>query len=152
MGVNVLENLADGRILIGSFKGLYVWDPATGGVTDVGVNASTGDGHASAVNRAVGAAVHQGKLVLWADYREGVKMIRPDVPLPVMPPHMATNAGMSLWHFLFLVHNGRIFQQWVGKYTWLIVPIGGLVLLISAFCGAYDWLYRKGVWRVGKRS
>ena len=151
MGVNVLENLSDGRILIGSFKGLYVWDPATGGVMDVGVDPRTG-GHARVVNRAIGAAVNQGELVLWADYRKGVKMIRPDEPHPVMPPHIATNAGMSLWHFLFLVHNGSIFQQWVGKYTWLIVPMGGLVLLISAFCGAYDWLYRKGVWRVGKRS
>ena len=151
MGVNVLENLADGRILIGSFKGLYVWDPATGRVMDVQVNPRTG-GHASVVNRAVGAAVKQGELFLWADYREGVKMIRPDVPYPVMPPYIATNAGMSLWHFLFLVHNGRIFQQWVGKYTWLIVPMGGLALPISALCGGYDWLYRKGVWRVGKRS
>jgi hypothetical protein len=152
MGVNVLENLADGRILIGSFKGLYVWDPATGGVTDMGANPSAGGGRAKIVNRAVGAAVHQGELVLWADYRAGVKMIRPGEQHPVMPPGIATNAGMSLWHFLFLVHNGRIFQHWTGKYTWLIVPIGGLALLISAFCGSYDWLHRKGVWRVKKRS
>ena len=65
----------------------------------------------------------------------------------VIPPCIATNTGMSLWHFFFLAHNGRIFQYWTGKYTWLIVPIGGAVLLISALCGSYDWLYRKGVWR-----
>ncbi len=152
MGLNVLENIAHGRILIGSFKGLYVWDPATGGVTDIGLNPSAGGGRARVRNRAVGAAVHRGELVLWADYRAGVKMIRPGEQHPVMPPGIATNAGMSLWHFLFLVHNGRIFQHWTGKYTWLIVPIGGLALLISAFCGSYDWLHRKGVWRVKKRS
>lgn len=153
MGLNVLENLADGRILIGSFKGLYVWDPATGELTNLRGNPNTGGGrHAGVVNRAVGAAVHQGELLFWADYRKGLKMIRSHEPHPVMPPDIATSTGMSLWQFLFLVHNGRIFQPWIGKYTWLIVPIGGVVLLVSALCGGYDWFYRKGVWRVKKRS
>lgn len=44
---------------------------------------------------------------------------------------------------LFELHNGRIFEPILGKYTWLIVPLGGFFLLITVLTGTYDWLHRK---------
>ncbi|WP_054701890.1 PepSY-associated TM helix domain-containing protein [Desulfosarcina cetonica] len=153
MGLDVLDPLTDGRLLMGSFRGLYVWDPATNAITNIR-GRSTAGGHnpGKSVDRAVGAAIFKGELLFWADYREGLKMVRSDAAQPVMPPEIAAHAGLSLWHVLFLIHNGRIFQDWIGNYTGWIVPIGGIALVIVVLSGSYDWLHRKGVWRKKKKN
>ena len=90
-----------------------------------------------------GAAVQSGELRYWADYRNGLKSVHQDDPPLIMPDRIIQDSRMSLWHFLFEVHNGRIFRDWIGKYTWLIVPLGGLALLLNVLSGCYDWLYRR---------
>lgn len=92
---------------------------------------------------AAGAAVLNGELRYWADYHSGLKFTHQGEPSIAMPDRIVKNSRMSLWHFLFEVHNGRIFRDWLGKYTWLIVPLGGLVLLLNVLSGSYDWFYRR---------
>ncbi len=144
MGVNVLENLSRQRLLIGSFSGLYVWNTNNVPATDIRGNpiSRRGRGRPGA-DMAVGAVVQNGELLYWADYRHGLKSAHQGKSTLIMPDKIADKSRMSLWHFLFEVHNGRIFRDWLGSYTWLIVPVGGLVLLFNVLSGSYDWLYRK---------
>ena len=144
MGVNVLETLAGQRLLIGSFSGLYIWDDRSNQATDVHGKPIISRGRGvQGAGMAAGAAVQSGELRYWADYRNGLKSAHQDVPPLVMPDRIIQNSQMSLWHFLFEVHNGRIFRDWMGTYTWLIVPLGGLALLLNLLSGCYDWLYRR---------
>lgn len=144
MGVNVLEHLSGHRLLVGSFSGLYIWDHNRSLATDVKNRPvprrrRRGPG----ADMAAGAAVKNGTLLYWADYRHGLRPADPGGPAMAMPDRIAENSRMSLWHFLFEVHNGRIFRDWLGACTWLIVPVGGLVLLVNVLSGSYDWLYRR---------
>ena len=145
MGVNVLEPLTGRRLLIGSFSGMYIWDIDEQTATDVHGRPfhRTGRGGPSTA-MASGAVVHNGVLRHWVDYRRGLQSISDMEPAFSMPDRMADESTISLWHFLFELHNGRIFRDWLGKYVWLIVPVGGLMLLLNVATGSYDWLYRKG--------
>ena len=158
MGLNVLENLEENRLLIGSFKGLYIWDNSSHSAMDLNGNPLLKrNGKPSPkhpIQRAMAAALYDGKIKFWADYHRGLQMIPngssnqsddasgPAKDLIQMPATLNQAQGLSLWQFLFSLHNGRLFQEWLGKYTWLVIPIGGSILLISLLTGLYDWLYR----------
>ncbi len=47
---------------------------------------------------------------------------------------------MPLWNYLFEVHNGRFFREWLGGGYILIVPLGALLLVLITLTGVYDWL------------
>ena len=151
MGVEVMENLSGRRVLIGSFKGLYAWDEAGGAAMDVHETAvGRRESKGAGACRAVGAAAKDGELQFWADYEQGLLPVNSGVSLPKMPEKIEQGPCLSLWHFMFALHNGRLFQDWLGAYTWLFVPLGGSLLLTSLLSGTYDWLYRKGVFRNGR--
>jgi len=146
MGTVVLEPLHDNRLLVGSFSGLYVWDRQKQQGRDMQghpLPAGRNIGRILYGGMASGAAVYDGQPLFWADYGNGIQILNskviPDLPMP----HDIKNTGISLWHFLFECHNGRIFRPILGKYTWLVVPLGGLFLLLSVLTGSYDWFFRK---------
>jgi len=146
MGAFVLEPLRNSRLLIGSFSGIYVWDIQKKLGLDMNGKLLPSTGRKRGVRgggMAVGAAVLNGEPLFWADYRKGVQMLENSKlsDLPMLKD--IENTGMSLWHFLFECHNGRIFRGILGEYTWLFVPLGGIILLLSALTGSYDWLFRK---------
>ncbi|HHO48128.1 MAG TPA: hypothetical protein ENN06_06710 [Desulfobacteraceae bacterium] len=76
-----------------------------------------------------------------ADYRYGLISLADTIP-PTMPEEMKTTP-ISLWHFLFACHNGRLFEQWLGTSTWLFVPVSGGLLLLNLLTGSWDWLQRR---------
>jgi hypothetical protein len=41
-----------------------------------------------------------------------------------MPKELTAAGRIPLWHALFELHNGRIFQDWIGAAHWLVVPLG----------------------------
>ncbi len=147
MGVTVFEQLRDQRLLIGSFSGLYIWNQKTNqpepllqfarGSRNKGVSKRQG---------MVSAALVRGKkLSGWVDYRKGLQLLDSSAPSLVMPKSLAQSNQLSLWYFLFEFHNGRIFRDWLGTYVWLVVPVGGILLLINSITGFYDWLYKKNL-------
>ncbi|MCP4118630.1 MAG: PepSY domain-containing protein [Desulfobacteraceae bacterium] len=140
MGVNIMEPLSNNRLLIGSFNGLYIWNGKTGSVEDWAAVPGK-----PARSRAVGAAVKNGQLQFWADYNRGTVSAGSLGFSPEMPSILEKETRMSLWRYLRGVHTGHIFREWTGRYTWLIIPMGGLLVLISIFTGGCDWLRRKGL-------
>lgn len=147
MGVNVLELLSKDRLLIGSFKGLYIKDIASDAVVNAAEQYSReiSLSKESFKDRAIGAAVHNGELQFWVDYRRGIMPVNQPNSRFTMPKHLE-KSDMSLWRYLRNIHNGNIFRDLLGRHTWLIIPVGGLLLLVSLLSGTYDWLYRKKIW------
>jgi hypothetical protein len=146
MGAFVLEPTENRQLLIGSFSGIYLWDLATQTGTDLnhkplpkGRQAKGGQPN----SMAAGVGVCRGNPVFWADYRGGIHSLGSYGITPPQMPEEIKNSFMSLWHFLFECHNGRIFRDILGEYTWMFVTLGGAILLISIVTGSYDWLYRK---------
>lgn len=139
MGTNVFTFLPDQTLLIGSFRGLYLYSPQNNSTTPITVPAP-GNQRRGRI-RATAAIFDHQKPTFAIDYHSGVTPLGkgPEISLP---EEIATSS-MSLWHFLFELHNGRIFKQWMKQYTCLLIPIGGSLLLLNLLTGLYDWLWHQ---------
>lgn len=128
MGVNVWERMGDGRWLVGSFSGLYIWHRVTGEVTDyytqkkVKVKSVSPFGEHSIS----GYSKHfvQGKCVV--DYVNGT-------PYPPMPT-VFSDLPMSLWNVALEVHNGRFYTV-LSKGTLFYVFIAGMLAVWCLWSG-----------------
>ncbi len=49
---------------------------------------------------------------------------------------------LSLWNWMFELHNGRLFQDLTGSFYILIIPIGSLFFLLITITGIIDWICR----------
>ena len=145
MGVTVLEGMTDGQLLIGSFSGLFIVEENTGRIWRLrrpGLNES----NPYQSNDLVSGVVMAGdRPFLRFDYHDGMlPMTSQQRLLPAMPTEIAAAAPMSMWHYLFEFHNGRIFEPWLGAWYLLIIPFSGIILLLLCLSGAYDWWCRRG--------
>jgi hypothetical protein len=144
MGVTVLEGMADNQLLVGSFSGLFIVEDNSARIWRLrrpGLQEST----PYQSNDLVSGVVMAGKEPhVRLDYHDGMlPMTTGQRSLPTMPGEIAAAAPMSLWHYLFEFHNGRIFEPWLGPWYLLIIPISGTILLLLCLSGAYDWWYRR---------
>ena len=149
MGCNTLELLEDGSYLVGSFSGLFVWHPATGVVLDyfTGQQAES----ASKMGRPVGQNMVAGYLRnchgrdYWIDYNRGIMASEDGSSFPEMPETVLKQTPISLWNAALEVHTGRIFENQIGPFYLLYVPLMGLTILIVLISGIVIWWlgYRK---------
>ena len=149
MGCNVLEQLDEKNFLVGSFSGLFVWNPASGAVMDYfsGMRPETRHG----IGRPVGQNMVAGFVSLgngrkyWIDYNKGAIATDGGIPFPVMPDLILTHSPISLWNAALEIHTGRIFEHLVGPFYLLYVPLAGLTILIVLISGFLVWWfgYRK---------
>jgi hypothetical protein len=146
MGATAFRCQSDGSYLIGSMSGLYLWDRVTDNVRDLftGLEPAEPTGPPVGEHRVVGL-LSTGKGWLWADYDRGLLTPEGEPAGLPMPPELADGGRISLWHALFEVHNGRAFGVLLGWWSWIVVPLGGLILLTVTFTGVYDYLLPK--WR-----
>jgi hypothetical protein len=144
MGVTVLEGMAEGQLLIGSFSGLFVAEENQGRIWRLrrpGLQESNPYQSNDLVSGVVMAGGHP---YVRFDYHDGMLPMTAGQPsLPVMSDEMAAAAPMSMWHYLFEFHNGRIFEPWLGPWYLLIIPLSGIILLLLCVSGAYDWWCRR---------
>ena len=146
MGTNVFTFLSDQDLLIGSFRGLHIWNKAIRKSRSVQLSNSLD----RSAFMATAAIIDGGELVSVVDYQRGL------IPL-TNPPAIKlsdrfADTTMSLWHFLFELHNGRIFRQWLGAYSWVLIPCGGALLLLCLLTGIYDWLWHKQKIKLRKKK
>ncbi len=59
------------------------------------------------------------------------------------PEELKNDRSISLWNYMFELHNGRIFKDIVGGLYILIIPLGSLLFLLIIITGIYDWLYTR---------
>lgn len=149
MGCNVLEKKGESTYLIGSFNGLFLWNPLTGQILDY---LSENPYKAPKV---VGPPISKDMIDGWFsdtsgnefyfDYNLGVLPIRNNFEFGKMNPEIIQKSPISLWNLSLEVHTGRIFEPILGMFYILYVPIAGICILIVLISGFFIWWmgYRK---------
>lgn len=132
MGINVFEHAGDGKWLIGSFSGLYVWDPSDGAVTDYFIGApytpSRGGRPAVASHLVSGYSSDLACGPAVFDYARGA-----DPRLDM--PQVLAEQPMSLWNFALELHVGRCYSPFLGPLSDLFVFLSGIILTIVLISG-----------------
>ncbi|NPA25324.1 MAG: PepSY domain-containing protein [Deltaproteobacteria bacterium] len=144
MGATVFKTLDNDSLLIGSFSGLYLWNTREGIVIQLRSRSKLGVPDWGRPLLVTGVAIFDNKPLLVADYDEGLKSLRQDNWLrPEMPAAISSQSRISLWNALFELHNGRIFEEYLGPLYWFIIPTGGLALLTILATGILGWMSRR---------
>jgi hypothetical protein len=149
MGCNVLEKKGETTYLVGSFNGLFLWNPLSGQVFDY---LSGGPYVAPEV---AGPPVSKDMIDGWFadssgkefyfDYNHGVLPIRQNNRFGEMNNEIIQKSPISLWNLSLEIHTGRIFEPILGMFYILYVPLAGLCILIVLISGFFIWWigYRK---------
>lgn len=132
MGITVFRKDDAGKWIVGSFSGLYKWDPAKGIVEDyfTGKSIDKQDRHSFGIgkNTISGYSSDTPRPVVF-DYAKGA-----DRHLP--PNDLIESQPMSLWNFALELHVGRCYTPFLGPVSDLFVFIFGnliTLILISGF-------------------
>lgn len=145
MGCNVLKALDDNHLLIGSFSGMFVWNPNNGRIADflTGKPYSPTKGMARPIGaNTVAGFVQSGDKGWWFDYNRGAIALHAQnqsVPMATMPDDVRKASSMSLWNLALEVHTGRIFEHLVGSFYILFVPLAGICLMLVIISGFFFW-------------
>ncbi len=147
MGATVFEPKGTGGYLVGSFGGIYYYDRAAHKSVDVFTGRKV----------EFASALRPAKLMVTGyfetphgepfvtTHREGL------LPLGktrrnnrfALPDEMTSGFRMPLWNFLFEIHNGRIFEHFIGSWYILLAPLGAFLFVLITLSGVVDWLYLK---------
>ncbi len=146
MGATVLDTISPGLLKIGSFGGLFEFDLAHGRIKDLLTeNQVTAFDPVRPAKYMVTARFDYRDRSFIATQEQGLLELPDLKPVPdfEMPAEINTAFTFPLWNFLFEVHNGRIFKDFIGGFYILLVPSGALFLFLLTISGLYDWLFRS---------
>jgi hypothetical protein len=143
MGINVFEKIDSGRYLVGSFSGIFEWEPATGQTLDCITRTEYEDTGTSgppfgSITVAGSIRCNDSVRVIF-DYAYGVVALEGKNPLPPVPAAVAEASPISLWNTCLEIHTGRIFEPLLGPFYILIVPLVGLATLFILISGFFAW-------------
>jgi len=143
MGCNVLENNGQGNYLIGSFNGLFLWNPYNGQLIDY-ISGSPYE-----APQVMGPPISKDMIDGWFadfsgnefyfDYNQGVIPIRHSIEFGEMSTEIIQKSPISLWNLALEVHTGRIFEPILGMFYILYVPLAGICILIVLISGFFIW-------------
>ena len=143
MGCNVLEPLDGKRYLVGSFAGLYIWDPASGEISDffTGQGYQPPSGMARPVSdHMVAGYIHDLKDKEWIfDYNNGVEEKNGNGTWE-MPWSVKAKSPISLWNFALEIHTGRVLEPFIGLIYLLYIPVAGICVLMVLVSGFMIWI------------
>ncbi len=142
MGITVFEKYDKENYLIGSFSGLFLWNPMNREIFDF----ITGSPYMeTGIGRPVGdftvtGLIHDMKgRMLIADYSSGIVPLQEGLSFPEMPGNMLSESRISLWNLCLEIHTGRIFEKFIGAFYILIVPLTGITGIIIVISGYILW-------------
>jgi len=150
MGINVFEKNGPGHYLVGSFSGIFDWEPATGRTIDCITRTEyldTGQGGPPFGKVTVAGYIrcNDSTRILF-DYARGAFSLEGKNPLPPVPQPIVAASPVSLWNTALEIHTGRIFESVLGPFYILIVPLVGLSTLFILISGFFSW------WLAGRRK
>jgi hypothetical protein len=149
MGCNVLEKKGEGNYLVGSFNGLFLWNPFSGQLVDYL------SGNPFEPPHVMGPPISNDMIDGWFadrygnefyfDYNHGVFPIRNNRQFGEMSSEIIGKSPISLWNLSLEIHTGRIFEPILGMLYILYVPLAGICILIVLISGFFIWWigYRK---------
>jgi hypothetical protein len=143
MGINVFEKNSPGRYLVGSFSGMFEWEPATGQIVDCVTRTGyteTGEGGPPFGNVSVSGYIrcNDSSQVIF-DYANGTLSVEGKNPFTSMPASVTGASPISLWNLCLEIHTGRIFEPVLGPFYILVVPLVGLAMLFILISGFFAW-------------
>jgi len=152
MGINTFVNKGDGTYLIGSFSGLYAWNP----LNLYAENYITGSqpGPLNTNSRPISDHMVSGYLRLqdgreyYFDYNLGATPVLHRSPFRDMPEIILENSPMSLWNLALEFHTARILKVIMGDFYILVIPLMGLfgtLILISGIVVWWKLILRKKI-------
>ncbi len=153
MGINVFEKFDNNSFLIGSFSGLFLWNPDLNVIFDF-ISGKPYQGSSS--GRPFGSYAISGLIkdnsgnLHIVDYSNGILSRNKTMNFPEMPENILSNSHMSLWNLCLEIHTGRIFSFLFSDFYILIVPITGIISLIVIMSGYL--LYRRKKKRSNKTN
>ena len=147
MGCNVLESFGEQNYLVGSFNGMFLWNTKTGAVYDFFTRqphtAPQNMGRPISANMVAGL-VSGKESAYWFDFNLGAIGLN-GKEFPEMTAEINNNSPLSLWNVALEIHTGRIFENLVGPFYILFVPLAGICVLLVLISGFFVWwmVYRK---------
>ncbi len=143
MGVNVFEKAETGNYLVGSFSGLYEWNPFSGEVIDY-IEKRPIQNHnfrGSPIGKHIisGYIKMDGLGEIVFDYSEGAKSLN-DTSFFMAMPKEIEETRMSIWNLALEFHTARFYQFIFGPAYILLVPLIGLIIILLLVSGILVWL------------
>lgn len=142
MGVTVLEKITTDTYLVGSFAGLFEWNPKRKLLYDFQYQKEY-----SPV-KTMGPPIQNSSISGWisdaygnyfyTDYDNGIIAMNPQIQTPHMP-QVIKESPISLWNLALEIHTGRYFSFLLGMFYILIVPIVGLSTIFILISGLIVW-------------
>jgi hypothetical protein len=143
MGISVFEKSAPGRYMVGSFSGLFEWEPASGRIVDCITGTDyTGNGQSGPPFGSVTVAGYircNDRDQVFFDYARGVAALHGRNPFPAVPAVVEKASPISLWNAALEIHTGRVFEPLFGPFYILVVPLTGLATLFILVSGFFSW-------------
>jgi len=143
MGCNVFEKKGETTYLVGSFNGLFLWNPLSGLAFDY----LSGNNYQAP--QVAGPPVSKDMIDGWFadssgnefyfDYNQGVLPIRNNLEFGKMSDEIIRKSPISLWNLSLEIHTGRIFEPILGMFYILYVPLAGICILIVLISGFFIW-------------
>jgi hypothetical protein len=141
MGCNVLEKKSESSYLVGSFNGLFLWNPLTGKLIDYisgnPYEAPEVAGPPISKDMIDGWVIDKSGNEIYFDYNRGVLPIRNNMLFGEMSDEIVQKSPISLWNLSLEVHTGRIFKSILGIFYILYVPLAGICILIVLISGFF---------------
>lgn len=137
MGVTVLEPCGNGRWLVGSFRGMFIWRPAGEGRSQAQItDYFTGKPYHHPLKMEKPLSDHlvagysgdiKGGPVVF-DYAEGASR-------PLEMPEELSRQPMPLWNVALELHVGRCYTPFLGPVSVLFVFLSGLLITLVLVSG-----------------
>ena len=152
MGVNVFESDGKGNWLIGSFSGMFRWNPEKNLIVDYFTGkANQGKSMIPISSHLVSGYSRDffdGKEVVF-DYSKGASFGNAEnlrnaetKSFPASTPELLSAIPMSLWNVALELHVGRCYSPFLGPLSDLFVFISGLLITLVLLSG-YIILHRR---------
>lgn len=143
MGINVLEQKPNGYYLVGSFSGLFLWNPESGTIIDYVTNREHIDrnvlGPPIGANAVSGYSIDNLGREYYFDYDMGAVPLNSKQFYPQMNNEILQKSGISLWNTALEFHTGRIYKVFLNDFYILLVPFGGLSIFALLITGLIVW-------------
>lgn len=144
MGINVIEQYEEDHYVVGSFSGLFDWNPYNGEVLDYfsGEEPQVKRG-GPPISKDMATAIvgdeHSG--LFYIDYNHGAICLKEgEAKELLMPVELKEATNMSLWNLSLEVHTARYFQFIFGKLYILFIPLFGLFTFLILLSGVILWM------------
>ncbi|MCK5824423.1 MAG: PepSY domain-containing protein [Ichthyobacteriaceae bacterium] len=149
MGITVFEFIDYGKLLVGSFNGLFMVDLAENNFIDYTTGKvfvpSARSGSPLGKNVVSGYSNHFDSGEVYFDYFDGATSIRNRNTFIEMP-EVIQKTKMSLWNVMLEIHTIRFFKFMLGSFYILFVPLIGFATLYVLISGLIV------VWRRKKKK